>query len=36
MSADSDRHSQAEGSAILEIATVVPEYCLEQESVKRF
>jgi alkylresorcinol/alkylpyrone synthase len=35
MSADSDRHSQAEGSAILGIATVVPEHCLEQESVKR-
>ena len=35
MSADSDRHSPAGGSAILGIATVVPEHCLEQDSVKR-
>ena len=34
MSADSDRHSPAKGSAILGIATVVPEHCLEQDSVK--
>ena len=34
MSADSDRHSPARGSAILKIATVVPEHCLEQDRVK--
>ena len=35
MSADSDRRSQARASTILEIATVVPEHCFEQDSVKR-
>ena len=35
MSADSDRRSQARASTILGTSTVVPEYCLDQESVKR-
>jgi predicted naringenin-chalcone synthase len=34
MSADSDRRPQAGNSTILGMATVVPEHCLEQESVK--
>ena len=35
MSADSDRRSQAGNSTILGITTVVPEHCLDQDSVKR-
>ena len=35
MSTDPDRHTQSVESAILALATAVPEHCFEQEEVKR-